>query len=234
MARFFSSALGLIKGKLGSVTFFSKDGKSFLKPNKKKHTKSIYNSVPANDNRRKFAQSHYFAKSIKRQKPLVDFWDAMKVKGTSAYFKMHGYNRMRTDRDGLTEFNSITPGGIHIDVNSLVLTKNNISFKFKLSRKFDDYLIPPYNLFVYAYINYGLSSKGIRSIDSFLEIIPVNAEDDGYTEINSKIFNGTSPKHFLQYNNLFIFIAAVKKVKSKEGYEWSSSFFKEFDLKEIF
>jgi len=233
MARFFSSVIGKVIGKLGSTTFFDRGGKSFVKPNKHEHRKSESNSVLAANNRKRFAQSHYFAKSLKRHKDIVAFWNAMTVNGDSTYFKLHGWNRTKCTVDSLTEKNGITPEGIPISVESLSLNKNTLSFKFKLLRTYKDYLLPPYQLYIVVYLNLGAMSKESHSDSSHLKIIDINIDSEDYTEVTLDFMDSLADSDIPDLNKLYFFIAAIKRVPGRVGFEWSSSFVKFFFITQL-
>lgn len=233
MAKFIPSAIGKIIGKLGATTFFDREGEHFAKSSKGEHKKSHANSVPAANNRKKFAQSHYFAKSLKLHKELAAFWNALQVKGSSAYFKIHGFNRMKCVVDSLTEDNGITPSGINIGVEDLSLNKNTLSFKYKLFRTYEGYLELPYKLFVAAYLNIEPMSLKEHDCVSHFRVIEVENESEGYTEINVDFIESLSENDIPDLNKLYFFIAAVKKIPGRSAYEWSSSFTKSFDVSNL-
>lgn len=233
MARFISSAIGKIIGKLGSTTFFNRGGSSFVKPAKHEHRKSESNSVLAAENRKRFAQSHYFAKSLKKHKDVAAFWNAMTVTGQSAYFKIHGWNRTKCSVDSLTEKNGITPEGIPISVESLTLNKNTLSFKFKLLRTYKDYLLAPYQLYVVAYLNLGAMSKESHSDFSHLKIVDISDDNDDYIDVSFDFMDSLAMNDIPNLNKLYFFIAAVKRVPGRVGFEWSSSFVKEFFVTQL-
>lgn len=233
MAKFIPSAIGKIIGKLGATTFFDRDGEHFAKPSKGEHKKSRANSVPAANNRKKFAQSHYFAKSLKLHKELAAFWNAINIKGSSAYFKLHGFNRMRCSVDSLTQDNGITPSGINIGVEDLSLNKNTLSFKYKLFRTYEGYMELPYKLFVVAYLNIEPLSQKEHNYVSHFRSLEIAEESVDYNPVKVEFMESLADKDIPELKKLYFFIAAVKKIPGRSAYEWTSSCSKSFDVSDI-
>ena len=233
MAKFIPSAIGRIIGKLGATTFFDRGGESFAKTSKHEHKKSRANSIPAANNRKKFAQSHYFAKSLKHHKELIKFWNALQVNGSSAYFKIRSFNGIKCNVDSLTESNGITPDGIKIAVEDLSLNKNTLSFKYKLYRTYEGYLVLPYQLFVAAYLNIEPMSLKAHNCISHFRVQDIAEESNDYTEIKFDFLESLAFDDIPELNKLYFFIAAVKKIPGRTGYEWSSSFVKSFDVSDF-
>lgn len=80
MPRLINTILGKVKGTLNDLTFFYKNNVQFVKSRKKPHVKSWRNSIPAKNNRRQFANSHYFSKIITQEKDIYDLWKSANVK----------------------------------------------------------------------------------------------------------------------------------------------------------
>jgi hypothetical protein len=230
MAKFIPSAIGKIIGKLGATTFFDREGEHFAKTSKGEHKKSRANSVPAANNRKKFAQSHYFAKSLKLHKELAAFWNAMNIKGSSAYFKLHGFNRMRCTFDSLTQDNGITPIGININVEDLSLNKNTLSFKYKLFRTYEGYMELPYKLFIVAYINIEPLSQKEHNYVSHFRSLDIQVESEDYNHVKVEFMESLADNDIPEMKKLYFMVAAVKKIPGRIAYEWSSSFVKSFDI----
>ena len=228
MPRLINTILGKVQGTLNDLTFFYKNNVQFVKSRKKPHSKSRTKSVSAKNNRRQFANSHYFSKIITKEKEIYDLWNFAKVKGISPYFKVHSYNRTKCTHEYLTEQNAITPNGIPITVENTMLNKNILSFKYKLYRKFDDYLSAPYSLSVCTFISNGVIKSDLSGVDGDLKIIEVTDESPEFTEIELTILDRIIELDIPMFNYLHFFIAAVKK--TNEGYEWSSTFTKMFDI----
>jgi hypothetical protein len=233
MAKLINTLLGKIKGTLGDLTFFQRGNEQHIKPRKHRHTKSHENSELARDNRRKFAQSHYFAKKLKRQKEIADFWKTVDIKGDTPYFKIHGYNRMKCTHDSLTDKNGITPDNITLTVENLFLKRNALSFSFKLYRTSDSYLKPPYRLFAVAYLNIGTMSMKLNDDSFHFKTVDINEEDSDFTNVNISFLEALSDVDIPEYKKLYFFIAAVKFIPENNNYEWSSSFFKSFDISNL-
>lgn len=230
MARLLNTLLGKIKGKVGSLTFFGSGNDQFLKPSKLPHKKSNMSSIPAKNNRKRFAQSHYFSKCIIKNPEIFDFWKLMDIKGKSPYFKMFGWNRNKSANNSLTENNGITPDSISLSVDSLTLNKSTLSFKYKLFRTSNSYLKLPYQLYVVAYLNIGEMSQKLHDDVSLLQIVNVEKETEEFTQVEVKFLDTLSDDSIPKYKKLYFFIAAVKKIPEKNKYEWSASYFKVFDI----
>ena len=230
MAKFIPSVIGKIIGKLGSTTFYDKEGQHFVKTSKREHKKSHATSVPAANNRKKFAQSHYFAKSLKLHKELAAFWNALQMKGSTAYFKLLAFNRMKCTFDSLTNDNGITPPGINISVEDISLIKNSLSFKYKLFRTYEGFIELPYKLFIVAYLNVEPMSQKEHSCVSHFRSLDVSEESDDYTDVNVDFMESLASDDIPDMKKLYLFIAAVKKIPGRTAYEWSSSFMKSFDI----
>ncbi|MFZ4591183.1 MAG: hypothetical protein ACOYN6_09315 [Ignavibacteria bacterium] len=230
MAKFIPSVIGKIIGKIGATTFFDRGGEHFVKPSKGEHKKSRANSVPAANNRKKFAQSHYFAKSLKLHKELAAFWNAINIKGSSAYFKLHGFNRMRCSVDSLTQDNGITPSGINIGVEDISLNTNILSFKYKLFRTYEGYMELPYKLFIVAYLNIEPLSQKEHNYVSHFRSLEIAEESEDYNQVKVEFMESLADKDIPELKKLYFFIAAVKKIPGRSAYEWSSSFVKSFDI----
>lgn len=228
MPKLFNTILGKVQGTLNDLTFFYKNNVQFVKSRKKPHSKSRTKSVSAKNNRRQFANSHYFSKIITKEKEIYDLWNFANVKGISPYFKVHSYNRTKCTHEYLTEQNAITPDGIPITVEDTMLVKNKLSFKFKLYRKFDDYLSTPYSLYVCTFISDGVIKSDLGGVDEELKIIEVTDENPEFTEVELNVTNRIIELDIPEFNYLHFFIAAVKK--TNDEYEWSSTFTKMFDI----
>jgi hypothetical protein len=233
MAKFIPSALGKIIGKLGATTFFDREGEHFAKPSKGVHKKSRANSVPAANNRKKFAQSHYFVKSLKLHKELAAFWNAIPVTGSSPYFKLHSFNKQKCNTDSLTQYNGITPDGINIDVKSLSLNKCTFSCKYKLYRTYDGYLELPYKIFVVAYLNIEPMSLKKHNCASHFRFVDITEESEDYTDIKLDFLESIAKNDIPEMKKIYFFVSAVKKIPGKTAYEWSSSFVKSLDISDF-
>ena len=230
MAKLINTILGKIKGTLGDLTFFQRGNDQHIKTRKHRHTKSQDNSELARDNRRKFAQSHYFAKRLKRQKEIADFWRTLDVKGDTPYFKIHGYNRTKCTHNSLTDKNGITPDSINLSVENLILKRNILSFSYKLYRTTEDYLKPPYRLFVAAYLNIGAMSQKLNNDSFHFQSVEINKEDSDLIDVNINFLEALSDVDIPELKKLYFFIAAVKYIPENNKYEYSSSFVKSFDI----
>lgn len=233
MAKLINNLLGKIKGTLGDITFFQRGNEQHIKPRKLRHRKSKYNSEKAKDNRSKFSQSHYFAKNLKLQHEIAAFWKSMKVNGKTPYFKIHGYNRMKCTVDSLTKETGITPVSISISVENLLLKRNTLSFSYKLFRTSDEYLKPPYKLFIVAYLNLGFMSRKVHKDSLHFLTTDIEVEDTEFTNVNITFLNTLSDVDIPALNKLYFFIAAVKTLPEINNFEWSSSFVKAFDVSSL-
>ena len=228
MPRLINTILGKVKGTLNDLTFFYKNNVQFVKSRKKPHSKSFRNSVLAKNNRRQFANSHFFSKIITQEKEIYDLWKSAKVKGSSPYFKVHSYNRTRCTHKGLTENNVITPDSIPISVENLILRKDTLSFSFKLYRKNNDYLASPFSLYICSLITKGGIPSDLSGVYEDFYIVNIAEEISEYTDVNVNINKRLSDIEIPNSKFLYIFIAAVKKLDG--SFEWSSTFTKMFDI----
>lgn len=231
MAKLINTILGKIKGTLGDLTFFQRGNEQHIKTRKNRHSKSQDNSELARDNRRKFAQSHYFAKKLKRQKEIADFWRTLNIKGDTPYFKIHGFNRTKCNHNSLTDKNGITPDNITLNVDNLVLKRNVLSFSFKLFRTSEHYLKPPYRLFVAAYLNIGPMSQKLNNDSFHFQAVEINEKDSDLLNVN--FLEALSDVDIPKFKKLYFFIAAVKYIPENNSYEYSSSFVKSFDVSDF-
>lgn len=228
MPRLINTILGKVKGTLNDLTFFYKNNVQFVKSRKKPHSKSFRNSVLAKNNRRQFANSHFFSKIITKEKEIYDLWKSAKVKGSSPYFKVHSYNRTRCTHKGLTENNVVTPDSIPISVENLILRKDTLSFRFKLYRKNTDYLSAPFSIFICAMLTNGIIPSDLSGVYEDFYIVNIAEEISEYTDVHVAITNRLSEIEIPNSKLLYIFIAAVKKLEG--SFEWSSTFTKMFDI----
>ena len=228
MPRLINNILGKVRGTLNDITFFYKNNVQFIKSRKKPHSKARTKSVPAKNNRRQFANSHFFSKIILTNKEIYDLWNFANVKGISPYFKVHSYNRTKCTHESLTEQNAITPIGIPIVVENIMLNKNKFSFKYKLYRKFDDYLSTPYSLYVYTFLNDGAIKSDMGGAYEEFKIVEIRDENSEFTEVEVNLPDRLNEIEIPLFNYLYFFIAAVKKTNG--DYEWSSTFTKLFDI----
>ena len=154
----------------------------------------------------------------------------MNVKGETPYFKIHGFNRMKCTPNSLTSESGITPDSISIAVENLVLKRNSLSFSYKLFRTSEEYLKPPYKLFVVAYLNLGVMSRKVHKDSLHFRSTDVNIEETEFTNANINFLDTLSYVDIPELNKLYFFIAAVKNFPEKNSFEWSSSFVKSFDV----
>ncbi|MFA5012220.1 MAG: hypothetical protein WC644_09760 [Ignavibacteria bacterium] len=228
MPRLINTILGKVKGTLNDLTFFYKNNVQFVKSRKKPHAKSWKNSVLAKNNRRQFANSHFFSKIITHEKEIYDLWKSANVKGSSPYFKVHSYNRTKCTHKGLTEKNVITPDSIPISVENLVMRKDTLSFSFKLFRKNNDYLSAPFSLFICAMLTNGIIPSNIDGVYADFLYKDITEEISEYTEVQITFNSRLSEFEIPNFKELYIFIAAAKKID--DSFEWSSTYTKMFDI----
>ncbi|MCX6158317.1 MAG: hypothetical protein NTY74_10110 [Ignavibacteriae bacterium] len=230
MPKLINTILGKIKGTLGDITFYYKDNEQRIKSRKLPHVKSQDNSIKAKNNRSKFAQSHFFSHELKLQPEIAELWKSIDIKGSSPYFKIHGFNRMKCTVNSLTEENGITPDSITLSVENLVFQRNSLSFDYKLYRKSEPYLQPPYKLYVAAYLTIGALSRKVRENSLHFRLTDINQEGTDFTSVSIDFLEALAEDDIPKLKNLYFFIAAVKKIPGEEKYEWSSSFGKIFDV----
>ena len=233
MPKLINTILGKIKGTLGDITFYYKDNEQRIKSRKLPHVKSQDNSIKAKNNRSKFAQSHFFSHELKLQPEIAELWKTIDIKGASPYFKIHGFNRMKCTPVSLTEENGITPDSITLSVENLAFQRNTLSFEYKLFRKSESYLQPPYKLYAVAYLTIGTLSKKVRKDSLHFRTADIEEEGADFTHASIDFLEALAEKDIPKLKNLYFFIAAVKKIPPEDKYEWSSSFGKIFDVSKL-
>jgi hypothetical protein len=233
MAKLINTLLGKIKGTIGDLTFFQIGNEQRIKARKHRHGKWQSNSEKARDNRKLFTQSHFFAHELKLQPEIVDLWKTIDIKGKAPYFKIHGYNRTKGTPTSLTEKNGITPDSITLSVENLVFKKNTLSFDYKLFRKSESYLKPPYKLYAVAYLTIGTLSKKVRDDSLHFRTADIEEEGTDFTHASIDFLEALAEEDIPKLRNLYFFIAAVKKIQGEDKYEWSSSFGKIFDVSKL-
>ena len=222
MAEIEGEILGKIKGKLGSIVFRKLNGKTVLsaRPVKYKAAKT----KPAKKTRAKFALTVSFARFVNSIITLKEIWTKAAIPGTNSYQKLIKHNLKITDEDSLTVKNMITPPGIPLMIEKLILNNDGISFTINLDNsRQNNELTFPFQVYSILYFS---EPKTMIDLQNFFEAAGAAASSDE----NKYIFkvqiklNNKQLSLFNKYNECIIYIAIISGLSNSNEVNWSSTF----------
>jgi hypothetical protein len=224
MARLSKSALGEIRGKMGTLVIRRINGREFIshRPAKYRKTKK---KVPA---RQKMQSAVQFSRTVNNSDKLKLIWEKSKIKATNSYQKLIKHTLENAEPGRLTIKNKITPGGISLSFSEFLFENGKLNVSIT-NRDKETRSVTGKNFSVYI-LFYFYEPKVKRIDSSSLELI--SKDIDGAAAEDNFLFNydegKVNPKALKNYKKCIVYFAIVGNKPNTKTLSYSGTIAKEF------
>jgi hypothetical protein len=149
-----SSVLGKLKGRAGNFNFRNEKGKNIMSVRPPKV--NVSQSSQAKRARKDFAAAVNISKAVNAVPELKAIWNNEKIKARNSYQKLMKINLGAVKDSRATILNRITPEGIFLVLNSVIINNNKINLDFSIPSPGN--IEFPAGLFILLYLNNNESS----------------------------------------------------------------------------
>ncbi len=136
-------------GRTGDFVYVRRNGKTFVYHRPKRKTK-IGQSEQAKLNRAKFGAAAKFTKVVNGSNELNRIWTDTKLDGSLAFNRIMKYNIKQSGMGEITNKNVITPKGLKLKLNLLIIEENKIKTEFSIP-DYKNLIFPAFIFFLFCF-----------------------------------------------------------------------------------